>query len=157
MINITNTAIHHIWKLLREKILGLHQKERNFNLFLSFCIYMRWWMLIQVLVVIISWYMYIKSLCSTSKTYTVLYANYISIKVEEKEYIHHMYMYFFFFMLYTINIWCICIYTSMCQIHIVHMVAKLMANHSLAIRQATYKLSRNIQNKRVWAYGAIII
>lgn len=108
VINTTNIAIHHIWKLLREKILGLlHQKERSFYLFLSFRIYMRWWMLIQAIVVIISWYMCIKSLCSTSETYTVLYANYISIKVEEKEYINHMYMYFFFFMLYTIYIWCI--------------------------------------------------
>ena len=32
--------------------------------------------------------MYVKSLCSTSETYTLLYANYISIKLEEKEYIH---------------------------------------------------------------------
>ena len=84
----------------------------------------------------------------TPETYTVLYANYISIKLEEKEYIQHMYMYFFF--VCTIYIWCvyIYIYTCMCQIYILHVAAKLMANHSLAIRQATYKLSRNIQNKR---------
>ena len=47
----------------------------------------------------------------TPETYTVLYANYISIKLEEKEYIQHMYMYFFF--VCTIYIWCVYIYTHM--------------------------------------------
>ena len=44
--------------------------------------------------------MYIKSLCSTSKTYTVLYANYISIKVEEKEYTPYVYVFLFLYAVY---------------------------------------------------------
>jgi len=45
----------------------------------------------------------------------------------------------------------------MCQIYILHVAAKLMANHSLAIRQATYKLSRNIQIKGLELMETVII
>lgn len=101
MINTTNTATHYIRKLLREKILGLLTTKNG--VFIYFFHFVSIWddgCSLKVTAVIISWYMYVKSLCRTPETYTVLYANYISIKLEEKEYIHHMYMYFF-------SLWCI--------------------------------------------------
>ena len=50
MINIINTAVCYIWKLLREQILGSHHKENIFFfLFLLFCIFMRWWMSLNLL------------------------------------------------------------------------------------------------------------
>ena len=57
----------------------------------------------------------------TPETYTVLYANYISIKLEEKEYIQHMYMYFFFVCtIYIYGVY-IYIYTHACAKYIYYM------------------------------------
>ena len=58
--NVMTNSVCCVWQL-REYILNSHHKAKKFFLCLLFCTYMRWWMFIQLIVVIISWCMDVKS------------------------------------------------------------------------------------------------
>ena len=76
MMTITNTTIWFKEKLLRENSEFSSKGEKHFLSF--YCTYMRRWMLVEPIVVIISQYIWI--LCCIP--YTVMYANYFSMKHE---------------------------------------------------------------------------
>ena len=81
-------AVCHIWKLLGESILRvLITRKTVFFLFLLFCICMRWWMLTELTVVIISWSVcQIITLC-TLNLYGAGYQLYLNKTGREKYFI----------------------------------------------------------------------
>ena len=67
MISIINTAICSIWKS-RKQILRVLITRKNFFLFLQFCIYVRWWIITNFIVITISWYVQFSSVAQSCPT-----------------------------------------------------------------------------------------